>query len=264
VTRLDRQLARLSTSDIAALPKEHAVVVLPMGAIEQHGPHLPVLTDYCVAEEIAFGAAEVLGDDGSDIWFLPTIAYGRSGEHLGYPGTFALSTETLLAFCRDIGRSAAASGFHRLAFVNAHGGNCELLEVVARDIRAETGLLVFPISLVHFAVPAPLEAPDASFSMHGGFTETSLLLALDAPTVHMERAEPGGRSAEVLMSVDEDAIFQSLLPASWLTRDLAANGVVGDPRDASSDAGKQIVDAWQRELARLYRTISAFEFDPLQ
>jgi creatinine amidohydrolase/Fe(II)-dependent formamide hydrolase-like protein len=236
-------------------------LVVPIGSVEQHGPHLPVFTDSCIAEGIAHGAAGELGEAGPDVWILPTITYGRSGEHLGYPGTFSVSTETLLAVCRDLGRSAAASGFRRLVFVNAHGGNSDLLGVVARDIRAETDLLVFPISLVRFAVPDGLE-PDASFSMHGGFAETSVMLALDESMVNMERAAVGGRSAQRLFDQPEAAIYQGILPATWLTRDLSVNGVIGDPRGASLDTGKQIVDAWCRELARLYRAIGEFGFTP--
>jgi creatinine amidohydrolase len=263
VTALDHRLSRLSSAEISRLQKDHSLVVIPIGSIEQHGPHLPIGTDSCVAERIAFGAAAELGEDGPEVWILPTITYGRSGEHLGYTGTFSVSTETLLAVCRDLGRSVAASGFTRLAFVNAHGGNTELLDVVARDIRGETGVMVFPISLTQFAVPEGLE-PDASFSMHGGFAETSVMLALDASTVNMEVAAPGGRSAERLFEWAGNPVYQGILPASWLTNDLSVNGVIGDPRAASLEAGTQIFTTWQGELARLYRTICDFEFAPAE
>jgi creatinine amidohydrolase len=259
MTRAGRRLERMSTTEIAAIDKEQALLVVPIGSIEQHGPHLPVFTDSLVAESIAHGALEQLGEDGPDVFVLPTITYGRSVEHVGFAGTFAVTTQTLSALCADLGRSAAASGFRQLVFVNGHGGNAQLLEVVARDIRAETGLMVFAVSLVHFKLPPPLSEPDVSFSMHGGFAETSVMLALAGETVHMERAEAGGRAAGALF---EASPYYGHLPAAWLTADLSLNGVIGDPRGASLDAGKEIVAAWQSELATLYRTIGDYRFEP--
>jgi creatinine amidohydrolase len=162
---VNRRLARLSTTDIAAIDKHDAVVVQPIGAIEQHGPHLPVMTDAFVAEQLAALAANTLGAD-ANVWLLPPLSYGKSTEHLGWAGTMSLSSETLLAVCRDVGRSVAASGFTRLAFVNGHGGNPSLLDVAARDIRTETGLLVFLVTTGRLGAPDGLTVPDAGFSIH--------------------------------------------------------------------------------------------------
>ncbi len=260
MTAASHELARLSAPQIADLPKDGAVVVQPIGSVEQHGPHLPVVTDAFVAESLVRSSVSLLGKDDPDVWILPTLSYGRSIEHLGFVGTVALSTDTLLSVCRDVGRSVAASGFRRLAFVNGHGGNVALLDVVSRDIRAETGLLVFRIMLAQFGLPESLDCPDAEFGAHADFVETSVMLALDESMVRMDRAQPGGESADRLFGSRQSHGPATPVPTAWLTRDLSANGVIGDPRQASAEIGRQIVDRWQNKLAACYRDMASFEF----
>ena len=137
-----RRWADLSWQAIRDLPKDPGVVVLPIGAIEQHGPHLPVWTDALLAERMTSRAFELLPPIVSAL-LLPTLSYGKSNEHTGYPGTIALSAATLMALLRDIGAAVAKSGFTRLLFFNTHGGNKALLEMMVRDLRAELGLLCF-------------------------------------------------------------------------------------------------------------------------
>ncbi len=254
------ELARLTSVEIADLPKEHTVVVQPIGSTEQHGPHLPVMTDAYIAERLARGSVSLLGDDGPDVWILPTLSYGRSMEHAGFVGTITLSTDTLLDVCREIGRSVAASGFRRLVFLNGHGGNVALLDVAIRDIRTETGLMVFRIMPSHFGVPEGVECPDAEFAAHADFVETSVMLALDETMVHLDRAQAGGEAAVRLFSKRGTDDLAAPLPTAWLTRDVSRNGVIGDPRRATAAIGKRIVDAWQHRLAECYRQIAAFEF----
>jgi len=256
-TEKSHELARLSAAQIAELPKHDAVVVQPIGSVEQHGPHLPVITDAYIAGSLVLGSLRLLGDDGPPVWVLPTLNYGRSIEHVGFVGTVTLSTDTLLSVCRDVGRSVAAMGFRRLLFVNGHGGNVALLDVVARDIRSETGLLVFRIMPSHFGLPEDVHCPDAEFGAHADFVETSVMLALDASMVHLESAQPGGQSAERLFGKGR---AQAPIPTAWLTRDLSHNGVIGDPREASAAVGKRVVEAWQRQLVTCYREIARFEF----
>jgi len=253
--------ARLSAAQISEVPKD-AVVVQPIGSIEQHGPHLPVVTDAYIAEAIVRGSVNLLGQGDPQVWILPTLSYGRSVEHAGFVGTVTLLTDTLLAVCRDVGRSIAASGFHRLVFVNGHGGNVALLDVAARDIRAETGLMVFRIMASHFGVPEDVECPDAEFAAHADFVETSVMLALDESMVQMELAELGGESAVRLFGSHETLGMP--VPTAWLTRDLSRNGTIGDPRRATAEVGRRVIDHWQRHVAECLREIGAFEFRPGQ
>ena len=236
-------LARLSTTEIAALEKERSVVVQPIGSIEQHGPHLPVVTDSYIAESLVKGSVSLLERDGPDVWILPTLSYGRSAEHAGFVGTVSLSADTLLSVCRDVGRSVAVSGFHRLVFVNGHGGNVALLDVAARDIRAET-----------------VACPDRDFAAHADFLETSVMLALDETMVHLDRAKAGGESAVRLFGKQDADMMTTSVSTAWLTRDLSSNGVIGDPSRATAEIGRRIVDSWQHSLVACYREIAAFEF----
>ncbi|MEW1957856.1 creatininase family protein [Kineococcus sp. NPDC059986] len=256
---VERLLHHLTTVDVAALPKDRGVVVQPIGAVEQHGPHLPVVTDALVAERIARGAVARLPDD-APVWVLPTLHYGKSTEHLGRAGTVSLSTRTLLSVCEDVGRSVAASGFRRLVFVNGHGGNPSTLDTVARDVRVETGLQVFPVTTGRLGLPADLDLPDAEFSVHGGHVETSLLLALEPSLVRLDRAVEGGRAVADLYRDKRHLSLEGVVPTAWVTDDLSANGVIGDPVHASAEVGHRVREAWESRLAQALLEIVGFEF----
>lgn len=126
----ERFLPYLTTEDVRALDKERAAVVLVIGAIEQHGPHLPTGTDLALGASILTLAVERL-DPSVQLWVLPPLAYGRSVEHEGFAGTVTLSQETLSAIVHDIASSVARSGFRRLVLFNSHGGNLSVLETGA-------------------------------------------------------------------------------------------------------------------------------------
>jgi creatinine amidohydrolase/Fe(II)-dependent formamide hydrolase-like protein len=254
------ELSRMSATQVAALTKEHALVVQPIGSVEQHGPHLPIGTDAYIAESIVHGSLQLLQDDGPDVWVLPTISYGRSVEHAGFGGTITFSTDTLFGVCRDVGRSVAASGFRRLVFVNGHGGNVAALEVVSRDIRAETGLLVFRAMLPQFGLPDDLVVPDANFGWHAGYSETCIMLALDRSLVHLDLAQSGGATAVRSLAGDKTRPRGQPVPVAWLTHDLSENGVIGDPRGASAEIGERIVASWEAQLADFYLDAARFEF----
>lgn len=245
--------------EIGAVDTDRALAVVPIGAVEQHGPHLPLITDSLVAEAIATRATATLPDDAL-AYVLPTLSIGKSTEHLGWPGTLSYSTETLLAVCRDVGRSVAASGFRRLVFVNGHGGNPSLLDTVSRDIRVETGLMVFPVSVFRLGLPEGLVVPDEAFSIHGGYVETSVMLELAPDDVHLDRAEAGGHAVLDLYAHTRHLSLEGAVPTAWLSADVTANGVVGDPAGASVEVGRRLVDCWSTRLAEALVEVAAFEF----
>src|SRR5258708_5404491 len=162
--------AELTTEDVQGLAKDSAVVIQPIGAVEQHGAHLPLVTDALTAEVIARTAVEKLGG-GCNMWVLPTLHYGKSTEHLGRAGTIAMSTATLQAVCLDLGESLARSGVRKLVFVNGHGGQPSLLDVVARDTPYRFGLEGFSVMLSRFPPPGGFEDPDP-FALHARFLST--------------------------------------------------------------------------------------------
>ena len=140
-----RYLPYLTTEEVAALPKDEAAVVVVVSAIEQHGPHMPVVTDLLLGERLLALALERVPGE-SALWVLPSLAYGKSNEHVSFAGTVTLSAATLAAVVHDIGASVARAGFRRLVLLNSHGGNRTVLEYLARDVREATGLMVFPVS----------------------------------------------------------------------------------------------------------------------
>jgi creatinine amidohydrolase len=257
-----RRLAWRTSPEVEAIAANPAaLVVQPIASVEQHGPHLPCYTDSLVADRLTERAVAMTSRD-VEVWTLPIIAYGKSNEHLGYPGTISLSAETLLGVCRDVGRSVARSGFRKLAFVNGHGGQPHLLEMVARDIREETGLQVFPLFPYRLGVPdGVVSSPEeVEFGIHGGELETSLVLALEAESVRTERLEPGDGRVGKLYGDLRYLSLESALPTAWLTRDLSANGVIGDPTNASAERGERALAHLAAGLAGVFAEICSFEF----
>lgn len=261
-----RRLAWRTVPQIEAIDKADALVVQPIGATEQHGPHLACATDAIIADELTRRSV-ARTPTKVNVWTLPPLPYGKSNEHVGYAGTVTLSTETVLAVCRDIGRSVAASGFRKLAFVNAHGGQPQLLDVVARDIRAETGLEVYPIFPYRLGLPdgVALDPLELEWDIHGGLVETLIVMAIDGDAVDAAAIE--ARSATDLRRQPSAAFadlellsLEGTFPTAWLTRDLSDDGGIGDPRDASPEIGEAILDHLSAGLAQLFGEICRFGF----
>lgn len=254
-------LAHLSTTAVEAIDKSDAVIVQPIGAVEQHGPHLPLITDALTAEMMTDLAIQRLPAD-SNVWQLPTLAYGKSTEHLGRAGTIALSAATLMATCLDLGRSLAASGFRKLVFVNGHGGQPSLLDVVARDIRAETGLEVFPM-MPGFGLPEGVVRVDEGYGIHGGQLETSVMLALAPELVQMDLAIHDAQNIRALYLPYRHLSLEGSFPTAWVTDDVSRSGVLGDATAATLDVGKRMVEHQVSNLAEVFLEIKSFAFPVL-
>jgi creatinine amidohydrolase len=246
-----RFLPHLTWMDIAALDKAPGVVVLPIGAIEQHGPHLPTWTDALLAEETTRAAFARLPDD-VHAWYLPTQSYGKSNEHTGFAGTLMLSAATLMAVVRDIAASLSASGFPRLMFFNTHGGNKALLEMMCRDLRAEFGLLCFLVQgEVDTGDLPPLEA---RFGIHANTVETALLLHL-----HPELVKLPLPTAHYPDFTSPAFNLTSVPQVGWLTRDWSEPGHFGDPSVATAADGERWFAEMARHLAERITEASTFE-----
>jgi creatinine amidohydrolase len=256
------KLANLTTAQIAAIDKSDAVIVQPIGAFEQHGAHLPLDTDALVAETLATRAIESLPAD-SNVWMLPTLRYGKSNEHAGRAGTIALSASTLIAVLTDVGKSLAASGFRKLVFVNGHGGQPQLLELVSRDIREATGLEVFPISALNLGRPPGIELVDESYGVHAGQGETSIMLAIDPSLVHLEEAKADGTGLGTLFAGYKHLTLEGPVPTAWLTNDVSLSGVLGDPTAANAELGQVLLDHLVTSIAEALVEIRGFAFPPL-
>ena len=252
----ERNFAYLTWKQVETLPKENTVLVLPTAAIEQHGPHLPLATDTLI-NSILLGAALKKLPPAVPVYVLPAVCYGKSNEHIGFPGTLSMSAATFMAVVRDLGASVAASGFKKLVLYNTHGGNTALVDVMARDLRAEFGLRVFSLSGAGGAAFSGLGEQERTYGFHAGEVETSLLLSAIPELVHTDEytvnyiADVG--KPEVLRPENAPATF------AWLTRDIAPSGVMGDPNPSSAEKGtKWIEEAAEKVVAALI-AMAAYE-----
>jgi creatinine amidohydrolase len=253
---IERNIARMTWMEVRDLDKTSAALVLPLGSLEQHGPHLTVDTDLYFSERLLELALERLAEDVK-VYRLPMLPISKSNEHAGFPGTFWLSAATLTAVVQDIAASARASGFRRLVLWNCHGGNRALLEVLARDVRAQTGLIVFqlfPPAVV--ADPVPVTEAEAAFGIHGGDWETSVMLALSPDRVRQDRVEavyPKFTSQYLSLEFTGSTV-------AWLTRDFQPTGTWGDATVATAARGQIRVEKVVGRLCEILVEIARFEF----
>jgi creatinine amidohydrolase len=256
---MTRRLVELSGPAAAAALGPESLVVLPTGAIEHHGPHLPLITDYLLADLISAASVDQAVAAGLDAWLLPTLSYTKSDEHSWAPGTMWLSWDTMMRTVVDLGRSVAATGARKLVFFNGHGGNTALLQVAVREIRRLTGLQTFAMpSLVMGADRPDGEGLDErGLSIHGGTAETSILLHLRPDLVDLSLAE---RSVPEHIA-DLEYIGFNAKPVSfgWLSNDFGPSGVIGDPTQATDAYGKSLYEFSVRQAVASLAEIAAFD-----
>jgi len=245
-----RLLAELTRDECRVVGTE-GVVILPIGATEQHGPHLPIGTDSFGAEHVARAAAAEL-HDRFPVAVAPTLPYGSSHHHIPFGGTMSLSAETMLKVLMDLGQSLARSGFRRLFMVNGHGGNHELIVITARDLALQEGIEVGACSWWALAADE-LSAAGAgdlgAFPGHAGAFESSLVLALDASLVREPRphrdsgTDSGSRSVNVPVRIER--------PGTWQ----AIDGYTDSPDRGSAHLGELFL---QVAITKLVETIANF------
>ena len=255
-----RYLPYLTSPEVAALPKDRAAVVLSVASVEQHGPHLPCITDSLIGQTLLGMALERLRP-AVQVWVVPPLCYGKSNEHRPFAGTLTLSAQTLAAVVRDIALSVARAGFKRLVLLNSHGGNPPVLDYIARDLHEETGMQLFSIMISRMGLPDTVTDPDENaWGMHAGESETSWVLALAPELVHMERTATDGVGDYPRMPEGiRHLAVRGPVGFSWLTADLSTAGVLGNPRNASADKGRAYVAATVDKLAGVLEEIASFE-----
>lgn len=257
MTSRTRHLIDLRGPEIAQRLTADSIIVQPLGAVEQHGPHLPLSTDSVIAAAVAEAAIEQYGDE-FDAWLLPTLEYTKSNEHAWSPGTIWLSATTLLAVLDDIGRCVATTNAQRLVFFNGHGGNSALLNVALRELRLAHGLRTF---LAHPGVPpdqgGTSPAAELGMGVHGGTDETSIMLHLAPQLVRMEL---GQRHVPEKIAQNNYVRFGGKVSFGWLSNDFNPEGYVGDPTVATAELGKQLFDGAVQAFGEALREIAAFDF----
>jgi creatinine amidohydrolase len=240
VTRL---WADLPGSALAEMLTEQSILVVPVGAIEHHGPHLPLRTDALIAETIAAAAVERAAAEGLDAWLLPTLSVTKSDEHAWAPGTLWLSAETLFATLKDLGRSISSTRAKKVVFVNGHGGNVALLQVANRELRRLYGLQ--PFTMPAARVPAGSgqngEPDEFGMGIHAGYAETSIVLHL-APAL-VDESKFARNVPEHLAEFTQLKFNGGPVAFGWLSSDFGPSGVIGDPTGATAEAGAGMVES---------------------
>ena len=253
---MTRRLVELAGPAANAALSADSVVVLPTGAIEHHGPHLPLMTDALIAEAVASAAVERGAASGLDLWILPTLTYTKSDEHHWAPGTVWLSGETLMATLVDIGRSIAATPARTLVFLNGHGGNSALLQVANRELRRRFGLTTFTMPAGIQRASTEPDADEHGLGIHAGHGETSLVLHLRPDLVDMSLA--ARNVPEHIAALEFIGFNNTPVSFGWTSDDFGPSGVIGDPTSATASAGAALFDESIDRAVAMLAEISRF------
>jgi creatinine amidohydrolase len=254
----------MTWQDIAGAKTEDWIAVLPLAAVEQHGPHLPLGVDSYIADAYLERARDTVPDD-LPVTFLPIQRIGVSTEHLAYPGTLTVSAQTAIAAWTELGNSVARAGVRKLVLVTSHGGNVAAMELVARDLRARFGMLAVTVGWHRFGYPADAFSPEEKkHGIHAGDIETSLMLAAKPDTVQMEKAARA-TPASVAMA-QEFKWLGAYRPAgfAWMTQDLNPTGAIGDATLAKADKGTAALAQGAKAFVELLGEIDRFDLSRLR
>jgi creatinine amidohydrolase len=250
--------ADLKSPDFARLDLTRCIAVLPVAAIEQHGPHLPLNVDATLVDGVIASALPLLSP-GLPVLFLPTQSVGLSPEHARFAGTLTLKADTLIKLWTELAESVAHSGIKKLVLLNSHGGQVGLLDVVARDLRARLDMLVYSVNWFNLplidekgdSVGDRFSADEHRFGIHAGEIETSMMLALKPAQVDMTQAQDFHSTSQ-----DRAQTFGILgdgrsAKLGWQMQDYNPQGAVGNAAAATADKGRALLDAAGRSLAQL-------------
>ncbi|CAO4169505.1 Creatininase family protein [Methylorubrum populi] len=248
----------LTTEEIRARDMTRTIAVLPVAAVEQHGPHLPLGTDTYIAEGYLQRVAPFV-PEALDVVFLPVQAVGKSDEHDAFPGTLSLTTQTALAAWTEIGAGLHRAGCTKLVIVSSHGGNSALIDLVAGELRGRFGMIAVTTSWSRLGLPEGLFPPEEiRHGIHAGGIETALMLALRPDLVRREAVDRfASRTEEMertftLLRAGRPAAF------AWKTQDLHPSGALGNARLGTAEAGEAALDHGARAFVTLLGEIDRF------
>jgi len=240
------------------------IAVVPVAAIEQHGPHLPLSVDVTIAEGYLARVHKLLPDT-LPVTFLPLQEIGKSGEHRDFPGTLTFSYETVIRAWVEIGESVYRAGLRKIVFVNSHGGNSSVLDIVTRELRERFGMFAGITSWHRLGYPDGLfSAEEKLHGIHGGEIETSLMLAFAPEKVRMEKLED---FVPVTKAMEKDfKVLRSTVPAGfgWMTQDLQETGAIGNAKAATREKGEQAADFGARAFVSLLEDVQRFDLKRLK
>ena len=253
-TPTPRFWAELKSPDFARMEMSLSIAVLPLAAIEQHGPHLPLSVDADLVNGVITHALPYLATD-LKVFFLPTQTVGRSIEHVAFPGTLTISATALIQTWIDLGECIARTGVKKLVLLNSHGGNVSTMDIVARELRARHGLTVALVNTFALPMPAAVQslfgAEEQRFGVHGGDVETSMMLALHPERVDMRQTKNFASSSQERAQNFPIIGNGSSVKLAWAAQDLNPSGAAGNAAAATAEKGRALLKASGQALAAL-------------
>ena len=235
------------------------VAVLQTGAMEQHGPHLPVSVDATINEGVLKRALELLDPD-VPVLVLPIQRVGCSVEHLRFPGTITSTPETLIALWTEIGESVARAGVKKMLFLNSHGGQPQIIDIVCRRLRIREGMFCVNAMWSRLGKPPGLvDDLEGRFGIHAGYVETSLMLRLDPDNCLMEHARDFRNRWIGASNQFGTLTLEGTMGFGWEAQDLHPAGAVGDAARATAEDGEKFLAFAADKVAELMRDMVRFD-----
>ena len=247
----------LSWPDFEQLSPENTVALLPVAAVEQHGPHLPVGVDDFINQGVVQAAMPLMPDS---VLVLPACHVGKSNEHIAYPGTLSFSAETLIRIWTEIGESVARAGLRKFVMLNSHGGQPQIMDIVARDLRVRLGMFAVAANLPGLNGERSLfTTAELHHGIHGGESETSQMLHLQPKLVRMSEAAD---FAPASIGIEQEYHFLRAEGAAvgfgWQSQDLHASGACGNAAAADAGRGRRVVLSAAQGLAALAAEVARY------
>jgi creatinine amidohydrolase len=244
-------------TEYATIDPERTIAVLPVAAIEQHGPHLPVSTDTSIMQGMLETAIPRIPEE-LDVRILPIQSIGKSNEHIRAPGTLTLTPLAAIQSWADLGTSVARAGVRKIVFVNSHGGNEEIMGIVARELRVAFDMLAVKTSWMRFGLPDGMYSQtEARYGIHGGDVETSLMLHFRPELVDMTKAENFVSNVTRAESTFDLLRHTGTHAFAWIAGDLNPNGVVGEAAEATAEKGRLTASHQADGFVHLLRDVAS-------
>jgi creatinine amidohydrolase len=250
----------LTSNDFKAIDPARAVALMPVAAIEQHGPHLPVSVD----SDINAGIVAACAGAGADtpVYVLPQLPIGKSNEHGAFPGTLVIGAETLMHMWLDVAESVIRAGFRKLVILNSHGGQPQIVDIVVRELRVRHAVLAVSANTYGLGLPAGLfDKEELTHGIHGGAVETSIMMHLHPERVRMKALSDFASTGPCLEQQYALLRLEGPIGLGWMTQDINPAGAVGDASAATAEHGLQCVETAARGLAALLDDVSRYPMD---
>ena len=254
----------MTWEDFSGADTTRWIAVLPVAAVEQHGPHLPLGADAFIAAAYLSRAREVLPAE-LPVSFLPMLSIGTSDEHRAFPGTLTLSAHTVTGMLTEIGESVHRAGVRKLVIANSHGGNVSVVDLATRDLRVRLNMFVVACSWFGFGYPDGLFSKEEQVhGIHAGAIETSIMLAAHPGLVRTARAQTFASAGIELEREFRHLGIDRPARLGWMSQDLHACGAMGDARAATADKGKAAIEFGARAFVELLGEVDRFDLARLK